>query len=253
MLRHTHPVFAAVAVLAGVAASAIGGEVVFDRSVHRGDCPVNYLVAVNDTDAPGFFRFTVQVDTTENMNIADITAIYLEFAPEWFDASEWYDPTPGVDFIQQSEASLRSIAFNTDNVGNGNIGGNGDLFDSFDIGMAIGESNGLDGGDDYQTVVFDMAIKAGLTFEDLIAVGVRGQSVGLPWGDRSCSAKEFVLTPCPGDFNSDGFIDCRDVLAFLNVWTAREPSADFNGDGLINTLDIIALLNAWEDAYFFGC
>ncbi len=253
MVRLGHTACACAALLAAAAASSFAAEVVFDRSVHRGDCPVDYIVTVNDTDAPGYFRFTVQVDNTDNVNIADITAIYLEFAPEDFDAADWYDPMPGVDFIQRSDAILRSIHFNTYDVGNGNIVGNGNLFTQFDIGIAIGESNGIDGGDDYQIVVFDMAIKAGLTLDDLAGVGVRGQSVG-PWdGSRTCSSKEFVLIPCPGDFNSDGFIDTRDVLLFLNMWTTRDPSADFNGDGIINTLDLIAFFNAWEDAYLFGC
>lgn len=241
------------AILCGLAAVAPAGEIVFDRTVHRGDCPVDYLVTVNDTDAPGYFRFTVQVDNTENMNIADITAIYLEFDAPGFDASEWYSDVPGADFVQQSDAMLRSVEFNTNNVGNGNISGNGDLFDLFDIGLAIGASDGMPHGDDYQTVVFDMAIKAGLTLDDLEAVGVRGQSVGLPMGDRSCSAKEFVLVPCPGDFNSDGFIDIRDWIVYMNAWVAGEPSADFNGDGVINTLDWIVFMNAWEDAYYGAC
>ena len=235
------------------AGGVFGGEVVFDRTVHRGECPVDYVVTVNDTDAPGFFRFTVMVDNTENMNIADITAVYLEFDVDGFDASQWYSDVPGVDFIQQSDAMLRWIEFNTRDVGNGNISGNGDLFDLFDIGIAIGELDGIDGGDDYQMVVFDMAVKAGLTLDDLEAVGVRGQSVGLPDGERLCSSKEFVLSTCPGDFNSDGFLDTRDWMAFMNAWVAHDPSADFNGDGVFNTLDWIAWGNSFEDAWYGRC
>ena len=243
----------ATAALFACAGSAFAGEVVFDRTVYRGDCPVDYIVTVNDTDAPGFFRFTVQVDNTDNMNIADITAIYLEFEVDGFDASQWYSDMPEVDFIQQSDAPLRWIEFNTDDVGNGNISGNGNLFDLFDIGIAVGASNGIAYGDDFQMVVFDMAIKAGLTLEDLEAVGVRGQSVGLPDGDRTCSSKEFVLVPCPGDFNSDGFLDTRDWMAFMNAWVAHDPSADFNGDGVFNTLDWLAWGNSFEDAWYGAC
>jgi hypothetical protein len=51
---------------------------------------------------------------------------------------------------------------------------------------------------------------------------------------------------CPADFNSDGAVNTLDVLAFLNAWSAGEPSADFNADGQINTLDVLAFLNAWS-------
>ncbi len=52
--------------------------------------------------------------------------------------------------------------------------------------------------------------------------------------------------PCPADFNNDGAVNTLDVLAFLNAWSAGDPSADFNGDGSINTLDVLAFLNAWS-------
>lgn len=51
--------------------------------------------------------------------------------------------------------------------------------------------------------------------------------------------------PCPADFNRDGAVDTRDVLAFLNAWSAGDAAADFNGDGAINTLDVLAFLNAF--------
>jgi hypothetical protein len=50
---------------------------------------------------------------------------------------------------------------------------------------------------------------------------------------------------CPGDFDGDGVVDSRDVLAFLNAWSAREPGGDFNADGAIDTRDMLAFLNAW--------
>ena len=52
--------------------------------------------------------------------------------------------------------------------------------------------------------------------------------------------------PCPADFNNDGAVNTLDVLAFLNAWSAGDPSADFNGDGTVNTLDVLAFLNAWS-------
>ncbi|HZW09857.1 MAG TPA: GC-type dockerin domain-anchored protein [Phycisphaerales bacterium] len=50
---------------------------------------------------------------------------------------------------------------------------------------------------------------------------------------------------CPADFNGDGEVNTLDVLAFLNAWSAGDPSGDFNGDGEVNTLDVLAFLNAW--------
>jgi len=54
-----------------------------------------------------------------------------------------------------------------------------------------------------------------------------------------------VAPPCVADFNNDGTVNTIDMLAFLNAWTAGDPSADINGDGNVNTLDVIAFLNLW--------
>ncbi|HZW11543.1 MAG TPA: spondin domain-containing protein [Phycisphaerales bacterium] len=51
---------------------------------------------------------------------------------------------------------------------------------------------------------------------------------------------------CAADFNDDGVSDTRDVLDFLNAWTAAEPAADINADGAINTLDVLAFLDLWN-------
>ena len=51
--------------------------------------------------------------------------------------------------------------------------------------------------------------------------------------------------PCPADFNNDGAVDTRDVLAFLNAWSAGDDSADINADGVIDTRDVLAFLNLW--------
>lgn len=54
---------------------------------------------------------------------------------------------------------------------------------------------------------------------------------------------------CAADFNGDGTVNTLDFLAFLNAFSAGDPSADFNGDGTVNTLDFLAFLNAFND----GC
>jgi hypothetical protein len=50
---------------------------------------------------------------------------------------------------------------------------------------------------------------------------------------------------CAADFNGDGSVDTRDVIAFLNAWSAGDDSADSNGDGVVDTRDVILFLNLW--------
>jgi len=54
---------------------------------------------------------------------------------------------------------------------------------------------------------------------------------------------------CYADFNGDGVVDTRDVIAFLNAWTSQDDSADCDQNGLIDTRDVICFLNAWTS----GC
>ena len=51
---------------------------------------------------------------------------------------------------------------------------------------------------------------------------------------------------CPADFNRDTLVDTRDVLAYLNAWTAGDPRADFDDNGVLDTRDVLAFLNAWN-------
>jgi len=50
---------------------------------------------------------------------------------------------------------------------------------------------------------------------------------------------------CVADFNGDGLVDSRDVLAFLNAWTGGDGRADIDGNGVIDTRDVLAFLNLW--------
>ena len=54
-----------------------------------------------------------------------------------------------------------------------------------------------------------------------------------------------LIITCPPDTNADGTINTLDFLAYLNLWTARDPEADWDGNGVVNTLDFLAYLNAW--------
>ena len=50
---------------------------------------------------------------------------------------------------------------------------------------------------------------------------------------------------CVADWNTDGYVDSRDVLAYLNAWNADEQSADLTGDGEVDTRDLLQFLNLW--------
>ena len=76
------------------------------------------------------------------------------------------------------------------------------------------------------------------------AINDAGQIVG--WGRLVGIPTAFLLTPsCGADFNGDGLVDTRDVLAFLNAWAAGDSSADIDGNGVIDTRDVLAFLNVW--------
>ncbi len=56
---------------------------------------------------------------------------------------------------------------------------------------------------------------------------------------------DLCAPPCVADWNLDGLVDTRDVLAFINDWAAGDASADVNGDGVVDTEDVSAFLNLW--------
>jgi|GEM_PF-3248366 len=51
---------------------------------------------------------------------------------------------------------------------------------------------------------------------------------------------------CIADFDDNGVVDTRDIVAFLNAWSIGESSADFDDNGVVDTRDVIAFLNAWN-------
>ncbi|MBK7404508.1 MAG: hypothetical protein IPJ41_07690 [Phycisphaerales bacterium] len=50
---------------------------------------------------------------------------------------------------------------------------------------------------------------------------------------------------CPGDFNGDCAVDTRDVIAFLNAWSAKLKSADCDKNGVVDSRDVLCFLNLW--------
>lgn len=61
------------------------------------------------------------------------------------------------------------------------------------------------------------------------------------WDNMSLTA----VSGCYADFNGDGVVDTRDVLAFLNAWTQQDASSDCDDNGVIDTRDVLCFLNAW--------
>ncbi|HZW09469.1 MAG TPA: GC-type dockerin domain-anchored protein [Phycisphaerales bacterium] len=51
---------------------------------------------------------------------------------------------------------------------------------------------------------------------------------------------------CPADFSGDGTLDSRDVIAFLNAWSAREDAADCDASGVVDSRDVVCFLSAWS-------
>ncbi|HZW11302.1 MAG TPA: GC-type dockerin domain-anchored protein [Phycisphaerales bacterium] len=108
--------------------------------------------------------------------------------------------------------------------------------------LALGSSGGDD--EDAVYVLTDgdgdgLFLGAGET-----AMWLGGAASGGP-ASRVRSLEYATGAACAPDFNGDGLVDTRDVIAFLNAWSAGDQSADFNGDGVIDTRDVIAFLNAW--------
>lgn len=51
---------------------------------------------------------------------------------------------------------------------------------------------------------------------------------------------------CPSDFNNDGTVDTRDVLAFLSAWNTGDGAADCDRSGTVDTRDVLCYLNLWS-------
>ncbi|MBK7405858.1 MAG: DNRLRE domain-containing protein [Phycisphaerales bacterium] len=55
--------------------------------------------------------------------------------------------------------------------------------------------------------------------------------------------------PCIADWDMDGLVNTRDVLAYLGEWAAASNSADLDQSGNVNTYDLLIFLNYWTS----GC
>ncbi|MBK7405543.1 MAG: hypothetical protein IPJ41_13155 [Phycisphaerales bacterium] len=83
-----------------------------------------------------------------------------------------------------------------------------------------------------------------------VASSIAGGDAGLAVARDRPDIYEFGATfdnfwICPADVDTDGVLDTRDFLAFLNAWVQQRPLADWDGSGGINTQDFLAFLNQW--------
>ena len=132
------------------------------------------------------------------------------------------------------------------------------------VGSRRNDANGIDSGAVY---VFDMETSEQLgtivhedgalsdEFGNSVAVNdvddgqiiIVGAHLDDDNGTDSGSAYVFDISCMnPADFNNDGMIDSQDQIAFLNAFTAGDPSADYNNDGVVDSKDFVAFLNDYN-------
>ncbi len=83
--------------------------------------------------------------------------------------------------------------------------------------------------------------------------GSRGVDRYLVLIDDGRSTRPVILMPRPelrivsatADWNGDGVVDTRDLIAFLSDFAAMDARADLNGDTTIDSRDAVLFLNAW--------
>lgn len=130
--------------------------------------------------------------------------------------------------------------------------------DTIAIGAPLDDENGLASGSTYIYRYDDvewMLVNKLLAFDGTLGDSF-GWSVSIDadriiigadcedeMGDDAGAA--YVDGACPADFNSDGAVDSKDFIAFLNAFVDADTSADFNHDGSVDSKDFIAFLNAF--------
>ena len=58
---------------------------------------------------------------------------------------------------------------------------------------------------------------------------------------------ETVTTPCPADYNGDGFVNGADLGIFLGAWGSAPCKSDLTGDGQCTGADLGVLLGFWGE------
>lgn len=130
---------------------------------------VGVRVLVDDAAVPGMIK--INVDVFAVPNIGDLIGFWIEFAGD--------TPLPLTANLF-SGPHLTGVAFNTLNMGQGNVMNPSPLpgGDTFDVGLRIGKQGLTD--DIRSTTIYINNTSLGLTAFSFAGFGARVQSVGLP-------------------------------------------------------------------------
>jgi hypothetical protein len=101
------------------------------------------------------------------------------------------------------------------------------------------------------------ALAGGLAYEgDGLAVlaeapaapveGVQSLSIGLSGHDHLTIHGARFSIPCPSDLNGDGTLNFFDIVRFLDLFGAQDPSADYDLDGQFNFFDVAAYIGDFQ-------
>ncbi|MGE3110039.1 MAG: GC-type dockerin domain-anchored protein [Phycisphaerales bacterium] len=155
------------------------------------------------------------------------------------DVEDWrFGGLVGTACINEGECPFAwtDVGFDEDSVGDMDGDGDVDSLDAnvFDAALAVldGSWEDADGTANGVFVIGNFA--ANFNLLDFDYDGVVGPA------DREVIAP----TPtCPGDFNSDGFVNSQDFLDFLTAFFSLDCRSDVNMDGFINSQDFFEFLS----------
>jgi hypothetical protein len=106
--------------------------------------------------------------------------------------------------------------------------------------------NGIECPDPVGAACFPNGFCLVLTEADAIQAGATWMGPGTTCADDDANGTADACEACDADVNDDDTVDSRDVIAFLNLWAARDPDADFDDNGAIDSRDVIVFLNEWN-------
>lgn len=194
-----------IAVFGLVATQASASTITFSNFQHAGSDPVDYIVTVSDDAEAGVtagnFKITYQVDPLSAFTTTKLTGFFFDVADPFIANNSPYNSI-NLGLTNETLPMSCGQGFNTDQVvaGGGcnstlNLGAVAGAFQNhqFDVGIAWMNGNDLSDG---SIGMFEIA-DIGLTLDDWVAVGLRGQGTGVPGSDFGGSAKEFSVVPVP--------------------------------------------------------
>jgi hypothetical protein len=166
----------------------------FSPSISTGDS-IGIGVTLDDSITSGKVRATINVTS----GIGDISGVYFDILNDSLLGSLSFTEVSSLGATGRSSSFISLIEQDgsAGNLGNGINMNGGTGPNSFDVGLRIGASGGINGGDDYQEVVFDIeSTIASLSLNDFANqnFGVRVKSVG---SSRNGSTKLAGSAPTP--------------------------------------------------------